>query len=186
MRYFRKLIGDKIFLSPMNMEDLNQYTEWLNDLFITMRLGNATENITIDKEKELLESLNKDGHNYAIVDKEADTLLGNIGLFNVNNIHRVAEIGLFIGNSQSRGKGYGTEAMRLLMEYGFKVLNLNNIMLTVKGFNENAIGAYKKIGFKEFGRRTECYFINGKYHDVIYMQVLAKEFKSDFLGEFLP
>lgn len=186
MKYFRKLVGDNVYLSPVNMEDLKQYTQWLNDLHITTRLGNATENITMDKEKELLERLDKDGHMYAIIEKETDTLLGNIGLFNINNIHRIAEIGIFIGNSECRGKGYGTEAMRLLMEYGFKILNLYNIMLTVKDFNENAIEAYKKIGFKEFGRRKECYFLNGKYYDVIYMEVLAKEFKGEFLNELMP
>ena len=186
MKYFRKLTGHNIYLSPITIEDLEQYTEWLNDLFITTRLGNASDNITINREKEILEALIKDGHNYAIVEKETDILIGNISLFNINNIHRIAEIGLFIGTSEMRGKGFGPEAMKLLIEYGFKILNLNNIMLNVKEFNENAMKAYEKIGFKEFGRRTECYFTNGKYYDVIHMEILSRNFESNFLNELLP
>lgn len=54
-------------------------------------------------------------------------------------------------------------------------------MLTVKSFNERAINCYKKVGFKELGRRRECYFLNGKYYDDVYMDILANEFKKSYI-----
>lgn len=60
-----------------------------------------------------------------------------------------------IGEEENRNKGYGTETLKLLISYGFDYLNLNNIMLSVYSFNGNAISCYKKVGFKEIGRRRE-------------------------------
>ncbi len=69
----------------------------------------------------------------------------------------------------------------MLLDYGFNYLNLNNIMLTVKSFNERAINCYQKVGFKEIGRRRKSYFLNGKYYDDIYMDILAEEFKESYI-----
>ena len=52
-------------------------------------------------------------------------------------------------------------------------------MLSVMSFNERAIACYKKVGFKEIGRRRKGYFLNGKYHDEIFMDILKDEFKGD-------
>ena len=71
--------------------------------------------------------------------------------------------------------------MTKLLDYGFNYLNMNNIMLNVKSFNERAIACYKKVGFKEFGRRRESYFLNGKYYDDIQMDILAREFKGNYI-----
>jgi RimJ/RimL family protein N-acetyltransferase len=83
---------------------------------------------------------------------------------------------MFIGDEKNRSKGYGTEAIRLGIKYGFEVLNLNNIELKVYDFNERALNTYKKAGFKEYGRRRQAYYLNGKYHDVICMDILREEY----------
>jgi len=186
MRYFRKLEGERVFLSPINMDDLEQYTAWINDLSMTINLGNASTPISLASEKEFLEKLVREGHNYAIVLKDDETLIGNCSLFNINHIQRTAEAGIFIGDKKYRGKGYGTEAMQLLLAYGFKVLNLNNIMLKVYSFNKQAIRSYEKAGFRVFGRRSQSYFVNGHYYDEIYMEILARDFKSTLLDDVMP
>ena len=99
----------------------------------------------------------------------------------IDNINRCAEVGLFIGDEENRNKGYGAEALRLLSDYSFNYLNLNNIQLGVKAFNERAIACYKKVGFKEYGRRREAYFLNGKYYDHVFMDILAREFEGDYI-----
>ncbi|HET6871520.1 MAG TPA: GNAT family protein, partial [Sporolactobacillaceae bacterium] len=83
-------------------------------------------------------------------------------------------------------KGLGTEAVQLIVEYGFKILNLNNIMLQVFEFNKSAIRSYEKAGFNEFGRRREAYYLNGKYYDDIYMEILAKDCQTRFLNPIMP
>ena len=100
---------------------------------------------------------------------------------NINNINRTATLGIFIGNKKYRSKGYGTEAIKLILDYGFNYLNLNNIKLDLVEFNLRALSCYKKCGFKEYGRRRRCKFIDGKYYDIIEMDILADEFKEDFI-----
>jgi len=119
-----------------------------------------------------LEKLVSDGHNFAVVLKGEDRLIGNASVFDIQHIHQRAEIGLFIGEAKDRGKGYGQEVVKLLVDYGFRYLNLNNIMLKVFSGNTAAINAYRRCGFSEIGKRTRCYFVENKWHDEIYMEIL--------------
>ena len=76
------------------------------------------------------------------------------------------------------GKGYGADATRLLLEYAFTLLNLNSVMLGVFAFNERAIACYRRVGFREIGRRRQARIIGGQKHDAILMDILAEEFES--------
>lgn len=178
MRYFKKLVGEKCYLSPLNPDDVETFTAWLNDLEVTRNLGLATQNVTLVTEKAALERLAQDRHIYAIVDLKTDEMIGDLGLSDVDHVSRHCGIGIAIGNKQYWGKGYGAEAMRLLLGYAFDYLNMNNIMLNVYEFNERAYACYKKVGFKEIGRRRKAVFRDGQFHDVIFMDMLADEFRE--------
>jgi len=186
MKYYKKLIGDSIYLSPMNPDDAEIYTKWINDLEISTPLGNASNIYSLEKEREALERLSKEKYNFAIVELESDKLLGNISLFDIDLIHRKAEVGLFIGDKDRWGKGFGTEALNLILEFGFKIIGLNNIMLKVFSFNERAIKVYKNIGFEEIGKRKESFRVNNKWYDEFYFQILSKNLKSNYLNNSLP
>lgn len=186
MKYFRRMQGDKVYLSPVNPEDFETYTKWVNDLSLTINLGSASNVFSLMQEKSFLESMAKEGQHFAIISNENDELIGNCSLFATNHIHRTAELGLFIGEEKYRNKGIGTEVVQLLLAYGFNVLNLNNIMLKVFEFNKGAIKAYEKAGFQLFGRRRQAYFINGRYYDELYMEILSKDFDTDYLKEKMP
>ena len=182
MKYFKKLIGERIYLSPLNTDDAEKYTEWLSDFKVTDGIGKTDQLMGIEAEKEWIEKSIKSGKiNFAIVNLEDDKLMGNCGFVNVNYKDRIGTVGIFIGDEEKRCKGYGTEALRLLLDYGFNYLNFNNVMLLVKSFNEIAINCYKKVGFKEIGRRRQCYFLNGKYYDDVYMDILANEFNESYI-----
>lgn len=176
MRYFKKLIGKEIYLSPMNVDDTEIYTKWLNDVYVSEYLGMFRKMVSLNSEKKALEQMTSEGHNFAIVLKKDDTLIGNISLMDVDNISSKATVGLFIGESENRGKGYGTNALKLILNYGFKTLNLRNIMLQVDSDNKQGISCYKKAGFREFGRRHESCFKNGIYVDTVHMEILSYEF----------
>ena len=186
MKYFKKLEGERIYLSPINVEDNLQYTKWMNDLNVTINLGNFSRNFSIEKEKEAVQRLANDEGNFAIVLKDGDKLIGNCSLFDIDRVHRVATLGIFIGEEEDRGKGYGVEAIELILSYGFRVLSLNNIMLKVFSFNERAIKAYEKVGFKEIGRRRKSYLINNKCYDEVYMDVIQEEYKCKYLDNVIP
>lgn len=182
MKYFKKLVGERIYLSPVSMEDAEKYVEWFNDFKMTDGIGSSSRMMNIESEKKFIQdSLENNHYNFAIVDLESDELLGNCGIQNISQLHRIAEVGIFIGEEHNRNKGYGAEVLNLLLDYGFNYLNMNNIMLNVKSFNERAIACYKKAGFKECGRRRESYFLNGKYYDDIQMDILAREFEGNYI-----
>ena len=175
MRYFKKIIGERLYLSPINPDDLIIYTKWMNDVDVVKNLGGYSNNMSIPAEKNALDELAKTGHNYAMVLNDGDKLIGNISLFQINTVYKSAELGIFIGEKECRGKGYGTEAIKLLVNYGFNTLNLKNIMLTLDSENIGGYKCYKKAGFTEFGRRHECRYIDGGYHDTIYMEIIKKD-----------
>ena len=182
MKYFKKLVGEGIYLSPMCIDDAEKYVEWFCDFKTADGIKKSGYIITIESEKEWInKNLLNNEFIFSIVKLENDELIGNCGIMKIDYQNRTAEVGLFIGNEDERNKGYGTEVLNLLLDYGFRYLNLNNIELGVFSFNERAIACYKKVGFKEYGRRRKCYFLNGKYHDQICMDILAEEFKGDYI-----
>ncbi len=181
--YFKKLVGEHIYLSPVSTEDVEKYTKWMNDFETTDYIGQSTKIYTLEKERRFLENCveKEEGVTLGIVKIEDDKLIGNCGLKSINTVGRNATLGIFIGENEERSKGYGAEAIRLLLDYGFNYLNLHEINLHVYSFNKRAIKCYEKIGFKEYGRRRESVYINGKYYDVISMDILSSEFKESYI-----
>ena len=179
--YFKKLVGERIYLSPKSIEDVEKYTEWMNDFEVTDYTGRSHQILTIEAEKNYLEAHINEEATFGIVELKTDELIGSISLEDISYINRRATLGVFIGKKESRNKGYGTEAIKLILDYGFNYLNLNNIKLDVMEFNERAIACYKKCGFKEYGRRRKSEFTNGKYYDRISMDILAEEFKNSYI-----
>ena len=172
MKYFKKLLGDRIYLSPRNADDVEIFTKWLNDFQVTDYTGNSAALYTLAGEKEYLEANSSPEATFSIIDLETDELIGTVGLEQIDYISKTATLGIFIGEDAYRSKGYGTEAIKILVDYGFNILRLHNINLHVFEFNKPAIRSYEKVGFKECGRRHECYFLNGEYHDQITMEII--------------
>lgn len=179
--YYKKLIGDNIYLAPLCLDDYPSYTEWVNDLEVGFGLPFPAMMINESSEKVALERLSSSGYHFAIVDAKTDTLIGNIGFAKLDSMNRIATVGIFIGNKDYWNKGYGTEALSLLLDYGFNVLNLNAINLSVYAYNLPAIRCYEKLGFKEAGRLREAKIIAGEAFDEIFMDILAREFESPYI-----
>lgn len=177
MSYYKKLIGNRIYLSPINLEDAPLYTRWLNDLSVTRNLTLASQQITLHVEKSALEHLSKE-HQYAVVTLEDDRLIGGCGFHHIDFLHQTAEIGIFIGEASYRGKGYGPEALDLLLGYGFDFLNLHSVMLRVFEFNQHASSCYRKLGFSEIGRMREALRLGGNRYDILMMDLLESEYRK--------
>ena len=181
-KYFKKLIGDRIYFSPISLEDTEEYLDMVNEIKVSVGLGCIvyTGIVDFESEKEVLSSLKK-GKNFAVRLLENNELLGNIGFNSIGEIHRTAEIGIMLGNPKYQRKGYGMEALNLLLDYGFSFLNLRNIYLKVFEYNEAAYNLYKKAGFKEVGRLRKAVEIMGKTYDEIIMDMLREEFQSVYI-----
>ena len=179
MRYFKKIVGNKVYLSPINSDDYLKYVEWLNNYEIAKGVDAVAKITSIDGEKEWLSKATSEKYLFAIINKENDSLLGNISLMNIHDVNRTAELGIFIGDKNYHSSGYGSEAIKLILNYGFNHINLNNIMLRVYSFNIGAIKAYEKCGFKTFGIWKESHYFDGEYHDEIYMNIMKDDFNKN-------
>ena len=176
MKYFKKLVGERIYLSPRNSEDLERFTEWLNDFEITDYLGRSGMLVSLDGEKQYLEKNNNPEASFVIVTLDNNEMIGTVSLEKVDSINRSATLGIFIGNKEYWNNSYGAEAIKLILDYGFNYKNVHSINLELMSFNERALKCYKKCGFKEIGRIRQCKYINGKYYDTILMDILKEEF----------
>ena len=105
MRYFKKLVGDRIYLSPRSSEDAEKFTEWLNDFETTDYVGKSGEMISYEWEKNFLEENNSPEATFAIVTLDEDKLIGTVGLESINRTDRKATLGIFIGDKDYRSKG---------------------------------------------------------------------------------
>lgn len=179
VRYFRKLAGERLYLSPFDVDDEEIYTkwaEWMNDRGVSDTFDGHHTLVSRSGAKKKLEGLT--GYRFAMIRADGDELIGHISLHGIDHLNRHAFMGIFIGEEKNRGKGYGAEAIRLVLEYGFRTLNLHNIMLSVHADNAAGIACYKKVGFRDAGRRREWLFKQGKYVDCLYMEILEWEFEG--------
>ncbi|MHA2036690.1 MAG: GNAT family N-acetyltransferase [Promethearchaeota archaeon] len=176
------LKGERIILGPVKREYIDSYLKWFNDPEITQYLS-MYRPLTRMWEEDWIENLKNrdDTIAFSILIRDEDDgekLIGNCGIHAIDWKNRVAEVGITIGEKEYQSKGYGTEAMEMLLKYAFKTLNLNRIQLRVYVFNSRAINSYNKIGFVKEGQMRKAIFIKGEYHDIIFMSILQEEWFS--------
>ncbi len=185
MQFIKKLVGDRIYLSPRGTsdEEIEKFTDWMNDFQTTDFIGRSGQVVTFIGEKEWLENSTKNvqDRSFSIIELNHNKLIGTISLENFSWIERSAVLGIFIGDKDFRNNGYGTEAIKLLLEYGFKYLNLHSIRLDLLSINERAHKCYLKCGFKDTGCSREAIYVNGKYYDKLHMDILENEFEGDYI-----
>lgn len=175
----RFLDGDCIYLRPHELENVDNFYKWFNDPEIRRLIGEVYPLSKIEA-KEKFESWIKEKNSVSlsIMTKKDNKWIGIIGLININNAHRHAEIGIVIGEKDYWSKGYGREAIKLILNYGFNRLNLHRIYLGMIDYNTRAKKAYKSLGFVQEGILREKFYIDGNYYDGIVMSILRKEWEK--------
>ena len=128
-------------------------------------------------EKELLGDRSP-GFFFMIRSLQDDRILGETGLDGVHWNHGNSFVGISIGEREFWDKGYGTDAMRVLLRYAFSELNLHRVSLTVFEYNPRAIRSYEKAGFKVEGRERKFLKRGGKRWDMLYMGILRQEWQA--------
>jgi diamine N-acetyltransferase len=173
------IVGERLVLGPLNRDLIDTYWRWLNDFRMTRTIGVPLPYPWEQVEGEFRQiSDNATSTEFTICEKVSGRPIGNVAWRDIDWRNGTAEYVLFIGEGDCRGKGYGTEVTRLMLDYAFNTLGLDNVMLRVYEFNVAGHRAYLKAGFRECGRRRQCKRLGGKLWDVIYMECLA----ADFLG----
>ncbi len=149
-----QLIGEKIYLSKLNKNELEDYIEWF---CISEQSENCNNGIlTLKEKKEWTKITLKE---YALIFKiiriENDELIGHCSFTNIDYINKIATVGIQIKSEKDRNNGYGTEALKLMLNYGFKNINLQMVKLSVNCNNKRAISCYQKVGFKELNKKED-------------------------------
>jgi RimJ/RimL family protein N-acetyltransferase len=187
MPHYRKLVGEKCYLSPCDPDDAQKWVSWFNDLEVTIPLGDEAylPSTWLSELETLQDVLKQRRYVFSIIDLDADALIGRCLLFDVDQVNRKAMLGIVLGDKGYWDLGYGQDATRLLLDYAFNLLNLNSVMLGTFSFNERALACYRKVGFRVIGRRREARIIAGIKYDMVLMDILASEFGSPFVKAFL-
>ncbi len=175
------LFGEKIMLREYRKDDLAHIIAWANDGQTTQYLSHIfTLPQTVQNSEDFLESRLRGGSREAgfiIADRGTQAYIGQADLFDINWIDRCATVGIVIGGADDRGRGVGTEALRLLCDYAFLSLGLERVQLDVYAGNQRAIRCYERAGFVREGVRRSARFVNGAFMDVLFMSVLREEWE---------
>jgi diamine N-acetyltransferase len=173
------LSGEHVALGPLHRGLLPLLARWEND-FPTIDLGGDTprpqspEAVAAAWER-LIAGEREGWIGFAIYELPDLRPIGLTNLRDLGGMHRTAEFGITIAESDRRGRGYGTEATRLLLDYAFGTLGVHNVLLDTTADNLAALRCYAKAGFREIGRRRQAHCRDGRCLDVVFMDCLSDD-----------
>lgn len=172
------LRSERIMLRIAERDDLPLAVEWLNDAEVADPLDNRAPMSRVAEEawfEQLQKDIGRTRWHFMICLREDGRAIGFCGFDGFDTLNGNAELGVGIGDRTCWDKGYGTEAVELLLDFGFGELRLHRIWLHVFGFNHRAIRVYQKVGFTHEGIKREAYFRHGQHHDMHVMGILRDE-----------
>lgn len=175
------IYGERIRLRAIEHDDLPCFVAWLNDPEVTENLLIAYPLSLAAEEKwfEQMMSQSQFERPLAIEVREGNgwKMIGNLSLMDISWHNSNAELGIVLGDKAEWDKGYGTEAIRLLVKYAFEELNLHRVSLRVYATNPRAIHCYEKAGFEMEGTLRDSIFRHGKYIDLHVMSILRPKWE---------
>lgn len=172
--------GEKVDLVAPSMAFFDHYLKWINDPEVTDMLGNVRYPMSREKEQKFVEEILSPKSNmklFTVVTKDG-VPIGNISFNSINWLSRRAMVGIMIGEKSYWNRGFGTDAMRTLLRFGFEELGLHKIELGVHSLNKRAIKCYQKCGFVLERTAREHDFYQGRYVDGLGMGVLREEWEA--------
>lgn len=165
--------GSLVSLRAVTKEDSCHYFKWINDKSLVLNNANYKPVSEYEHQNWFDRAfLNQDVRIFSIVVNSNNQLIGSCSLRHINTIHRNAELQIRIGELDYQNKGLGSEAIQLLVDYGFNHLNLIRISLQVFANNHRAIRAYEKCDFQREGLLRKAAYIDGRYIDIVMMSIL--------------
>lgn len=172
------LEGERVRFRALEETDLPDLVRWWRDpewaVLQQIIVRPRPEESVVEMFRDWSKSERSGDVGFSVVDRASGELVGHATLFGAKLPARAAMLAVMIG-SEHVGTGYGTDAVRLLTEYGFREMGLNRIEIQVHVFNDRARAVYGKVGYQEEGVRREATFHDGRFHDDVIMSVLARD-----------
>ena len=173
------MIGKRVSLRVLEEGDVDgPYALWLNDPEVCRFNSHARFPVGKEELKKYVREAKQTSSMqvFAIVTKRGATHIGNISLQNINYVDRSAELAIIIGDKRYWGKGIGLETWKLMMEYGFRVLNLHRLHCGCAKKNLGMKRIAQKSGMKPEGQRRDAFFKHGGYDDILEFGILESEY----------
>jgi RimJ/RimL family protein N-acetyltransferase len=166
---------------------LPTYQRWISDFAVSRTLAIGLRPLTLEDEQAWYEAAihQPNAAVFLIYERATTRPIGVTELRDIDYQHGTAEFAIMIGERDCWGRGYGTEVARLMLDYAFTALGLHNVQLRAYAFNQRGLGAYRRAGFKEFGRRRQARRLGSRRYDIVHMDCLASEFESPVLKVYL-
>jgi RimJ/RimL family protein N-acetyltransferase len=160
------------------------YSKWSSDSeFWRLMDSGSVRPFSVKTTKEWIEKNQEkeklDQFSFAIRTLEDDRLIGDIGLDGIQWTHGDTFVGIGLGERDYWGKGYGTDAMQVILRFAFTELNLHRVSLNVFAYNPRAMKSYEKAGFKYEGRMRQMLHREGKYWDIVFMGITREEWEGN-------
>jgi len=174
--------GERVFLRPAERSDIPSFVEWLTDAETTsFLLARAPISVALEEGwfERMLGGQGKEGYHFVMCLLEDGRSIGIISLFDLDYVNGKAGMGIVIGEKSLWGKGYGTDGLNALLDFGFGELRLERIWLEVDDFNARAQRSYEKCGFKLEGTERHAMYRAGRHHDLYLMSML----RADWAGQ---
>lgn len=171
------LPGDLVYLRPWERGDAATILPWINNAAVTRTLL-IHRPMNLQAEEKFIDEINASPNavGLAVVERASHRVVGSVGLHDVEPSSRNAQFGIVIGDPADWGKGFGTEATRLIVRYAFETLNLHRVWLRVVASHTAAIRVYERVGFRREGVMREAHYREGCYADLVIMGLLRGEF----------
>lgn len=169
--------GRNLILREVRVSDVtDKYLRWMRNPEVNQFLESRFQKWNINKLKEYVKKLKDDpDFLFLAITTKNGRHIGNTKLGPINHIHKFADLGITIGEKDCWGKGFASEAIRLVVDYSFKNLSLHKITAGTYENNIGSIKAFKKSGFKIEGVRKKHYLYNGNYIDLISLGIVNLE-----------
>ena len=184
------LTGERAALGPLRRDQLPLLARWINDPEVRRGLayrGLANEDAELKWYEEMTEAGRAPRPTavaFAVHDAADGELVGVCDLGDIDHHFARAGFGIFLG--LRRGRGIGTDATRLALDWAFNMLGLRSVILETYEFNEQARRAYERAGFRVIGRRRDAVSALGRRWDSFLMDATAADFESPVLGRLRP
>jgi RimJ/RimL family protein N-acetyltransferase len=175
------LVGERVQLRALAEDDLPTLARWEMDpgrmVTLTDRVAPPSEARARERFTRMCANDGADVGFSVVALDDPQPLVGSVSMFGVGGKNRSGTIGIALGR-EYMGRGYGTDAMRLIVSYGFRELGLHRIELTVAPFNAAGVRAYEKAGFVQEGRHREAVWHDGHWYDEVVMSVLEEDWAA--------
>ena len=173
----QEIRGEKVILREQREEDAPYFTYWFNQPQVMFQCGfekpaseeEIRKTITVSHKRE-------DSVWYTITDLDGN-IIGETGLLRMFPAWHQTDLTIIIPDPEMQHKGYGTEAIRIILDMAFKKYEMHRVSIGVVGLNTDALAFYRKIGFKQEGSLGEAYYWNNEYSDFVMMRILSQEWK---------